>query len=424
MSKGKRNNRRNQRRQERGGKEAPAKPPQAPPARAPSPPGAAPGGNHARMAAAPVLEHRFNDDMLISEHDQQLARNEYPEIYHVLDHPELREQFQRYDGMANKAKLGVHRIGLLAVLLAALALLGSALTPLLRQIPDVPEWVFTALVWAEVGGIVGVAIAVWGMLIARQKKAWLEARMMAEVLRLWHFQAVICRGKEIESSCDKGNAGEPAAYHAARDRQFQAFMREWSGTLDSHLTELIEIPEAGYQMLHDEPTKYAPDSPVLEKIFGAYKSMRFRHQANYATHKLQKHTSKPFDILKWPSAILQQRTQAMAAFCFLGSLVFSLVIIIGHVTGLEFAHHIGWQAGIITFLILTVAARSVQDGLAAPEELQRYNDYAGKIRYLMGRFDTSRNPAEKLELMAEMERAALEELKGFLRAHSEARFVL
>jgi len=64
------------------------------------------------------------------------------------------------------------------------------------------------------------------------------------------------------------------------------------------------------------------------------------------------------------------------------------------------------------------------DRIAAPEELQRYSDYAGKIGYLLERFDSSADPAEKLDLMAEMERPALEELKGFLRAHIEARFVL
>jgi hypothetical protein len=262
------------------------------------------------------------------------------------------------------------------------------------------------------------------MLIAGQKKKWLEARMMAEVLRLWHFQALICRGKEIESSCDMGNAGEPAAYRAARHKKFQAFLNEWGATPDSHLADLIENPESGYQMLHDDPTKYTPGSPVLESVFAAYKSIRFRHQANYATYKLQKQTSKPFSVLKWPAAVLQQRIQGFTAFCLLGSLICSAVIVIGHVTGMEFAHHIGWPAGIIVLLVLTVAGRAIQDGLAAPEELQRYNDYAGKIRYLLGRFDTSHDAAEKLELMVEMERAALEELKGFLRAHSEARFVI
>jgi len=129
-------------------------------------------------------------------------------------------------------------------------------------------------------------------------------------------------------------------------------------------------------------------------------------------------------VLEWPSAVLQGRTQGIASFCLLASLACSLIIVIGHVTGSEFTRHVAWPAGIIVLLILTVASRAVQDGLAAPEELQRYSDYAGKIRYLRGRFEGSQDATYKLNLMLEMERAALEELKGFLRAHSEARFVM
>jgi hypothetical protein len=389
---------------------------------------AAGGGFHgmATTAAWPQLnmEHQFNGDMLASAEDRQLASVEYPEIIHVLDHPALRDEFLRYDKVANTAKLWVHRVGLAAVVLAAVALLGSALTPVFRLNPNTPEKVFDALWGAELGGIVGVIIAAGGIFLAKLKKKWLKARMMSEVLRLWHFQSFIYRGKQIESSCDRGNAKQPAEYQEARDRAFRAFLHEWSGALDSQLIRMVEHPQGGYQMLHDEPTKLAPDSPVLEKIFKAYRSMRFRHQDNYATHKLDKWTDKPLRILKWPAALLQERMQGLASFCLLGSLVCSLIIVIGHLFHIRFANSISLPVAIIGLLILNVAARAVQDGLAAPEELQRYNDYAGRVHYLLERFDASSNPAEKLELMSEMERAALEELKGFLRAHSEARFVL
>jgi hypothetical protein len=390
----------------------------------PPPPGRVNGMATAAAPAPPGMEHQFNGDMLVSEHDQQLAHEEYPEIYHVLNHPALRAEFLRYDGLANKSKLHVHRIGLAAVLLAALALLGSALTPVLRQIPGTPEWVFTVLLVAEVGGIVGVALAAGGVFFAKLKKHWLEARMMSEVLRLWHFQSFICRGRQIEASCDANNPGAVAAFEAERNRAFRVLMHEWEGSLDSQLTKMVEHPQAGYHLLHDEPTKWAPHCPVLDKIFRAYRSMRFRHQDNYATHKLQKHTAHPLRILKWPAALLQSRVQGFAGACLFGSLLCSFLIVLGHLAHVDIAGHIGWPAAIIVFLILTVASRAVQDGLAAPEDLQRYSDYAGKIGYLLGRFDTSTDPTEKLALMAEMERAALEELKGFLRAHSEARFVL
>ena len=335
-------------------------------------------GNHGMAtvgAARPLdMEHQFNGDMFASTEDQELAREEYPDVFHVLDHPALWDEFLRYDKVANTAKLWVHRVGLAAVVLAAVALFGSALTPVFRLNPDTPERVFDVLWLAEAGGIAGVIIAAGGIFLATLKKKWLKARMMSEVLRLWHFQSFICRGKQIESSCDRGNLKQPAEYQESRDK--------------------------------------------------AYRSMRFRQQGNYATHKLDKQTDKPLRILKWPAALLQERMQGLAQFCLLASLGCSLIIVIGHLFHFDFANTIWLPAGIIVFLILNVAARAVQDGLAAPEELQRYNDYAGKIHYLLERFDASHDSAEKLELMAEMERAALEELKGFLRAHSEARFVL
>ena len=177
-------------------------------------------------------------------------------------------------------------------------------------------------------------------------------------------------------------------------------------------------------MLHDEPAKYASDTLVLHRIFSAYRSLRFTHQVDYATYKLQRHTDKPLRILKWPVALLQMRTEAVASFCLITSLVFSLIIVVGHATEIDVTKTLFWQAGIITLLIVNMAARTVQDGLATSEELERYNDYAGKTRYLMQRFDDSSEPFEKLALMAEMERAALEELTSFLRAHSNARFIV
>ena len=116
--------------------------------------------------------------------------------------------------------------------------------------------------------------------------------------------------------------------------------------------------------------------------------------------------------------------QLAATMCLVLSLVCSLIIVIGHFAVWPFSKGPELPVLIIIFLILNVAARAVQDGLAAPEELQRYNDYAGKIQYLRQRFETEHSQREKLELMVEMERAALEELKGFLRAHSEARFIV
>jgi hypothetical protein len=374
--------------------------------------------------AESCLEHQFNGDLLVNAQDQELAKKLYGDIYHVLDHPELRKEFQKYNDIANASKLWVQRVGLLAVLLAVLALLGSAVSPLLEDFHDLPPVVHEVLFWLEVGGIVGVLIAAGGIAIARQKNRWLKARMMAEVLRLWHFQSLICRGEEIARSCEAGSKKAVAAFRDSRATAFQAMLNQWSSSPDSYLTELIEKPAEGYELLCEGHSPYPAGSVVIDRIFDAYKAMRLRHQANYAAHKLDRSTDHPLSILKWPVAVLQERMQACATFCLVLSLVCSLLVVIGHFAHWQFASGPALSVATIVLLILNVAARAVQDGLAAPEELQRYNDYAGKIGYLRGRLEAKHSPADKLELMLEMERAALEELKGFLRAHFEARFIV
>ncbi len=53
---------------------------------------------------APSDDHKFNDDLLLHEEDRKLASIKYPTIFHVLDHPQLRQLFSKYDVPANRAK--------------------------------------------------------------------------------------------------------------------------------------------------------------------------------------------------------------------------------------------------------------------------------------------------------------------------------
>ncbi len=372
----------------------------------------------------PILEHQFNGDLLISKTDQDLAKKVYPDIYHVLEHPSLREEFLKYDGAASRAKWRVHTIGLGAIVLAVAALLGSAIAPLVHHFRNVPDWVFISLNYLEIGGIVGVFVAAGGIALFRQKKIWLRARMISEVIRLWHFQSLICRGKQIDQCCSVGDHQvSKATYRADRETAFKSFLNEWINSPDSHLRELIENPTEGYEMLHDAESQYPADSPVIDMIFQAYKAIRFKHQAHYAGHKLQDRTDSLW-ILRWPPAVLQTRMQFFTSFCLLISLSCSFLIVLGYFAGWSWTAEPYLPVAIIVLLVMNVAGRAIQDGLAAPEEFQRYNDYAGKIAYLKNRFDHTQDNAGKLQLMVEMERAALEELKGFLRAHQEARFIL
>jgi hypothetical protein len=248
---------------------------------------------------------------------------------------------------------------------------------------------------------------------------------MTERLRGWHFQMLIHRGREIEESC---NRDDPTAIERFRERRavwFATFKHQHEQTLDSQLHELIEAPEACYTSLHDGSTPYSAGSPVQERVFEAYRELRLRHQATYAAHKLQRSTNQPlWKPHRWPIKVLIDRLIGLTSSCVIGALVVSGYIVGGHFLHWPGAHSVALPALILCFLVLTVAARGVLDGLAVREEGQRYNDYLGEVRYLLTKFEASHDPQERIRLMQDMERAAVEELKGFLRAHSEARFIL
>jgi len=386
-------------------------------------------------APAPVLEHRYNDDLLAQAGDRDYVAQVYPDLVHVLDHPELRAEFDRYDAMANTAKRRMHCLGLFAIALATIALLSSAAAPILNGILEIRdlepgvvkqvEALKAASVWAEIAGLVGAVIAMGGLWISSCKKNWLEARLMTERLRGWHFQMLIHHGKEIEDSC---NQGDPEAVNKFREKRavwFATFKHQHEQALDSLLHELIEAPEACYTSLHDGSTGYTTGNPVLNRVFEAYKELRLRHQATYAAHKLQRTTNQPlWKPHRWPTNVLNDRLTRLTSGCVMVALGVSAYIVLGHFLHWPGAHSVALPALILCFLVLTVATRGVLDGLAVREESQRYSDYVGEVRYLLTKFEASHDSEERLRLMQDMERAAVEELKSFLRAHTEAKFIL
>ncbi|QDU21871.1 hypothetical protein [Urbifossiella limnaea] len=383
----------------------------------------------------PALDHKYNDDLLAHHEDQAAIKVLFPEVFHVLDHPELRAEFATYNGLSNGAKRFVHRLGLVAVGLAALALMSSAMTPILKAVEGVPglsesaaktlrvmqEW----SIYLEVAGLVGAAIALGGLWIGEKKKRWLEGRLMTEKLRAWHFQTLIHRGKEIEASCDRSNPNAVKEYQEKRAKWFTAFLQQHRGKLDSQLHELIDSPETQYASLHEHASSYPPDSKALPVVLEAYKALRLRHQADYAAHKLQKDTNQPFWAPhRWPTSVLKERLGSLSSFCIIGALLASAYVVLAHFGQWPLADSPAMPAVSLCFLVLNVTARGIMDGLAVREESQRYVDYSGEVRYLLTRYEATGNRAERLQIMQDMERAAVEELKGFLRAHYEAKFIV
>lgn len=248
---------------------------------------------------------------------------------------------------------------------------------------------------------------------------------MTEKLRSWHFQTLLCRGKEIEESCNDSNSNAVNEYVEKRKIWFKSFMLSHDGKLDSKLTDMIESAEATYSLLHDHKTGYNRSSSVASMVFEAYRSLRLMHQADYAAHKLKRTTNQPFwKPRRWPVIVLRERLATIASFCIVSALLVSAFTVFAHFADFPLPDD-STMAGIsLCLLVVSVSAKSLLEGLAVREETQRYVDYAGEVKYLLTRFENNRDQAVKYQILEDMERAAIEELKGFLRAHYEAKFVV
>ena len=84
------------------------------------------------------MNFRFNDELLLSEADRDLANTSYPTVFFALDHEALRDTFREIDTRANRSKKVSRWVGLAALIFATLSLLTFPFALLLDSIVTEP----------------------------------------------------------------------------------------------------------------------------------------------------------------------------------------------------------------------------------------------------------------------------------------------
>jgi hypothetical protein len=367
--------------------------------------------------------HRFNTDLLINLGDVDRAERAFPRMTHVLSHVALQEVFQRFDRPANAAKTRGRIAGLLAIFLGTISLAIAAATPKVQVLGLI----------AAICGVASIVIGLGGALYAGAKRQWLRNRVMTERLRQFHFQAFVCRWREIAASLAGPSTAE--AYIAHRETWFDRFMAPYQGQLDAELTDFLDDDTASRCWLHPEPDLPKPGevTPDLEGLFAAYHDLRIMHQLHYANYKLRSDQN----MFSWSPRLQEVIFSYAILLCILAIFVVHLWIAVsialgGHLPRLEpfLFHHESEAAGInihiivIWVAIAALAVRALQEGLQPEREIERYRHYRAGVRAVRDRFDEASSPAEKLEVMREMERLSFDEFRNFLRSSDEARFVI
>lgn len=378
--------------------------------------------NPTAKPAAPPTRRVFNDDLLNNEGDLEYAKEQFPRVFQLLDHPELREQFRVFEAAANRARGIVRFLGLMAVACGAVALLSTAAEPFLHGIAGKKLW-STAF---ELLTIAAAIISGMSLLLGPWRKRWLEARFMTERLRQWHFQLLVRKGAEIEEAFGQPSPEKIQHFQAKRKQWLGEFLHEHLGKLDSQFTLLANDPDdASGDWLLNPKTKYADNSHILADICEAYYRLRIKHQFDYATHKLSEDQDKPhWRFLSWPVLRQEAAIRSVVSFCFYAALFCSVAVIVNQWLDFRpaYAPHLGGLALMVA--IVGVAFRTVQDGLGISKDIERYRDYRGKTRRLRVAFENEPDLHERLEVMEELEIESVDELRGFLRTHREAAFVL
>src|SRR5436309_2912016 len=126
----------------------------------------------------PGHEHVFNDDLLMNDArdrgmtDLEWAGKQFPQIIHVLDHPQFREKFAEHEEKANKARDSMRALGFAAVISATLALLVVATQPVWKRAWPHASWTRWVALLIESGGILAALIAAGGMWLGPWKCRW------------------------------------------------------------------------------------------------------------------------------------------------------------------------------------------------------------------------------------------------------------
>jgi hypothetical protein len=110
---------------------------------------------------------------------------------------------------------------------------------------------------------------------------------MTERLRQFHFQAFVCRRREIAASLAGPEAAR--AYAETREIGLHRLMAPYPSQLDSELTDLLEDETDAKCWLHQQQPLPAADEtlPDLDELFAAYRDLQIRHHLDYANSKLR-----------------------------------------------------------------------------------------------------------------------------------------
>jgi hypothetical protein len=389
----------------------------------------------------PSADQTFNDDLLLHRGDRDFAARHYKTIFHVLDHPKLRECFDKYDRPANAAKTRSRILGRRAIILGALAMAGASGEIIAVQL-GLPDWVTALAFLPAVAGVASALVGNFGVLFGRNKTEWLHNRLMTERLRQFHFQTFVLRMPEIVASLRNQHAIDE--FQAERVLWFEEFQEHIERRKAAAFASVLDEDDNLTMWLHPYRRPLPDeinDRPELQPLFDAYRRLRIEHQLNYARYKLRTDERLFSDAADRQLQVLERLAGLLIAALLLMHVLIAIVITGIAIGGLIGAHpeplvsaaihmHEGRNVAIICDIViiwiavLALTGRAFEQGLQPGREIERYHHYRSALRAISERFDKAVLATDKIRVMEEMERLAFDEFCSFMITNNNARFVM
>jgi hypothetical protein len=247
---------------------------------------------------------------------------------------------------------------------------------------------------------------------------------MTERLHQFHFQTFVSLLPEIVASLQDEHA--KSQFTSIRGQKFQGFCATMEGHLEAALAAILhdDEPEPWFEASRSSPPK--GDDPALGPLFKAYRQLRIEHQKSYADFKIRDDGRIFSNSARRQSSVLEGVGFSSIVLLLAIHIVVGAAILIGWLAGAPLAHVLIplLNAAIMWIAIVALAARTFEQGLQSESEIERYQQYGSACKAILERFDAAPSQADKVRVMAEMERLSFDEMRDFLIMNQRARFVM
>lgn len=337
----------------------------------------------------------------------------------VLDWPELRSLFEEHNRRAGQLRRHSQALGFAVVCSAALGVAIAAASPLLAGTEFGP---FPAeLVAASLSAVLTLASGIAGFWLwggARVRSRWIIHRYWTERLRQLYFQALVADLPAAAAAMRSKSALR--AWHRTRDGLLKDFAREMQDPAYQIQITREDLVDSMFWVLpdiaHTTEASLPASSSELNRLLRYLRRRRFGIQEEYTKKKLQQNLSSP----RVRAVATRIASDILSALMVLLALAVAILLLSGaQTTDLPIKTCLA-AGGIVGALI--AGLRAFDEGVRNRGDAERYEWYLAAVRDLAARFDTG-DDSEKVRALAQLERMAYREMRGFVEAHLTARFI-